>query len=127
MPQLTISPVACAPGASSRFALRVEELAASYQRSIYLRTDRWFAHLLIFQWVAAICLAFWVSPLAWEGTVSYTHQHVWTAIFLGAGIIALPLALIFLQRGQTITRHTVAASQMLMGALLIHLAGGRIE
>ena len=47
--------------------------------------------------------------------------------FLGAAIIALPLALIYWRRGQTITRHTIAAAQMLMGALLIHLSGGRIE
>ena len=115
------------PATADNRSTRVAELAASYQQVLYLRTDRWFAHLLIFQWLAGVGLAIWVSPLAWEGTASYTHQHVWTALFLGAGIIALPLALIFWQRGQTITRHSIAAAQMLMGALLIHLTGGRIE
>ena len=112
---------------ASHDAERRATLAAAYQRNIYMRTDRWFAHLLVFQWLAAICLAIWVSPLSWEGTHSETHQHVWAALFLGAGIIALPLALIVWQRGQTITRHTIAVAQMLMGALLIHLTGGRSE
>jgi PAS domain S-box-containing protein len=106
---------------------RVAELMASYQRAIYLRTDRWFASLLIFQWAAAVAMAYWVSPLAWEGTSSRTHPHVWMAIFLGAVVISLPLALIFWKPGQTVTRHTIGAAQMLMGALLIHLCGGRIE
>ena len=92
-----------------------------------MRTDGWFGHLLLFQWLAAIAVALWVSPLTWEGTTARPISTSGAAFFLGAAIIALPLALIFWRRGQTITRHTIAAAQMLMGALLIHLCGGRIE
>jgi hypothetical protein len=94
---------------------RVAELMASYQRAIYLRTDRWFASLLIFQWAAAVAMAYWVSPLAWEGTSSRTHPHVWMAIFLGAVVISLPLALIFWKPGQTVTRHTIGWDSNLAG------------
>ncbi len=68
-----------------------------------------------------------VSPYAWAGETASIHVHVWTAIVLGAAIISLPLALVRIQPGAAQTRHTVAAAQMLMSALLIHLSGGRIE
>ena len=32
---------------------------------IYVRTDRLFAGLMLFQWLAAIAAACWVSPLTW--------------------------------------------------------------
>ncbi len=79
------------------------------------------------QWVAGIMFALWVSPLAWDGPVSRTHLHVWAAVVLG-GIISLFPALLGLFRpGLQSTRYTIATAQMLMGGLLIHLTGGRIE
>src|SRR5207247_1491265 len=71
--------------------------------------------------------ALWVSPLAWSGTISHTHVHVWAAIFLGGAICLFPALLGLLRPGETSTRYTIAVAQMLMGALLIHLTGGRIE
>ena len=35
--------------------------------------------------------------------------------------------LALLRPGEPFTRHTIGVAQMLMGALLIHLTGGRIE
>ena len=82
---------------------------------------------MAFQWIAGIVFALWVSPLAWYGPVSRTHLHVWAAVIVG-GVICLPPALLALVRpGFASTRYTVAVAQMLMGALLIHLTGGRIE
>src|SRR5208337_1593784 len=46
---------------------------------------------------------------------------------LGAIIISLPVALAFLMPGRKSTRHIIAIAQMLIGSLLIHLTGGRIE
>jgi signal transduction histidine kinase len=106
---------------------RAHALFTEQQLNIYRRTDRWFAYLMIFQWFAGIAAAFWVSPLAWSGTVSETHIHVWAAIFLGGAISLLPIYLGLRLPGATITRHTIAAGQMLTSALLIHLTGGRIE
>ena len=125
MPQLASPKSSLDP--SSPDSPRVQELVADAKKALFERTDRWFAHLLMFQWLAAIAVAFWISPLTWVGTSSTTHPHVWIALFLGAGIVAFPLVLIIWQRGKPITRHTIAAAQMLMGALLIHLCGGRIE
>jgi signal transduction histidine kinase len=106
---------------------RADELVTEYQRDIHQRTDRLFAGLMAFQWIAGIVFALWVSPLAWYGPVSRTHLHVWAAIIVG-GVICVPPALLALVRpGVPSTRYTVAVAQMLMGALLIHLTGGRIE
>src|SRR5437868_1211376 len=72
---------------------RASELFEAYQRDIYKQTDRLFAGLMGFQWIAGIVFALWVSPLAWEGSVSRTHIHVWAAIVVG-GIISLFPALL---------------------------------
>jgi two-component system, sensor histidine kinase and response regulator len=106
---------------------RADDLFAQYQHDIYRQTDRLFALLMVIQWVAGIIFALWVSPLAWYGTVSRTHLHVWAAIFLGGGICLFPALLGVFRAGEASTRYTIAVAQMLMGALLIHLTGGRIE
>ncbi len=106
---------------------RADELFAQHQFEIHRRTDRLFAILMVLQWIAGIAFALWVSPIAWDGAVSRTHVHVWAAIFLGGGICLFPAALGGFRAGETSTRHTIAVAQMLMGALLIHLTGGRIE
>jgi len=79
------------------------------------------------QWLAGVAAALWVSPKTWAGTASYTHPHIWAAVFLGGVISSLPIMLAVLRPGHATTRYTVAVGQMLMGALLIHLTGGRIE
>ena len=106
---------------------RADELFAQYRRSIHERTDRLFAGLMAFQWLMGIVFALWVSPLAWEGPVSRTHLHVWAAVLLGGLISLFPALLGLLRPGVPSTRYIIAIAQMLMGALLIHLTGGRIE
>jgi hypothetical protein len=106
---------------------RVRELADQARDAVYRRTDRLFAGLLTAEWVAAVGLAAWVSPLTWAGTESRTHPHVWAAVLLGLAVISLPVALALLRPGRPLTRHVIAAGQMLMSAVLIHLTGGRIE
>ncbi len=108
-------------------AARADDLVTQYQQDIYRHTDRLSAGLMALQWIAGIMFALWVSPLAWEGPVSRTHLHVWAAVVLG-GIISLFPALLGLFRpGFPSTRYVIATAQMLMGGLLIHLTGGRIE
>src|SRR5687768_7177910 len=103
------------------------QLFDQYRQDIHRRTDRMFAGLMGFQWLLGILFALWVSPLAWEGPVSRTHLHVWTAVVVGGIISLFPALLAFLRPGQPSTRYVIAVAQMLMGALLIHLTGGRIE
>ncbi len=102
-------------------------LFQEHQQKIFKRTDRLFACLLLFQWCAGIAAAYWLSPLTWTGVYSQTHLHVKAAWILGGGIISFPVLLAFFQPGALLTRHSIAIAQMLMGALLIHLTGGRIE
>jgi serine/threonine protein kinase len=89
--------------------------------------DRAFAVVLTLEWLAGIVLALVVSPLTWAGAESAVHVHVWAALLLG-GTIALPPAfLVWIRPGTVLGRHLIAAAQMLMAALYIHLTGGRIE
>lgn len=106
---------------------RVAEIFDEHKQLVYRRTDRMFAALMTLQWVAGVAAALWVSPKTWAGTESQTHPHVWAALFLGGAISSLPIVLALTRPGRLSTRYAVAVGQMLMGALLIHLTGGRIE
>jgi signal transduction histidine kinase len=106
---------------------RSEELFREHQDSIYRRTDRLFAPLMVFQWLAGIAAAIWISPRTWIGAQSQIHYHVWAAIFVGGAVTSFPVWLIWKHPGQAVTRHAIAVGQMLTSALLIHLTGGRIE
>jgi two-component system sensor histidine kinase/response regulator len=106
---------------------RAVALFTENENELHGRTDRLFAALMIVQWFAGIAFALWVSPLAWEGPQSRTHLHVWAAVIVGGAISVFPALLGLLRPGRPSTRFTIGTAQMLMGALLIHLTGGRIE
>jgi two-component system sensor histidine kinase/response regulator len=112
---------------TASIARRTEELFTAYQRDIHERTDRLFAGLMAFQWLMGIVFAVWVAPLTWEGAESSTHPHVWAAVVLGGIVSIFPALLGWFRPGQVSTRYIIGVAQMLMGALLIHLSGGRIE
>ena len=112
------------PESSSQDAKRIFH---EHQQAIYKRTDRLFAGLMVLQWFAAITIALLISPRTWAGGSSQIHPHVWAAVLLGGIIAILPTALGILRPGATTTRYVIAIAQMLMGSLLIHLTGGRIE
>ena len=120
----TLDASAPAPTSESQ---RTAALFEESQNRIHRRTDRMFARLLVFQWIAGITAALWISPKTWIGATSQIHVHVWAAIFLGGAISGFPVFLAYKRPGQTATRHAIAAAQMLTSALLIHLTGGRIE
>ena len=107
--------------------LRTKALVKDHQKRTYAQTSRLFTILMLFQWVAGIAAALWISPRAWEGAESRVHLHVWMAILLGGAITSLPVFLTILRPADVFTRHCVAVCQMLMSSLLIHLTGGRIE
>lgn len=98
-----------------------------HQSSIFRRTDRLFAVLLPLQWLAAIFLAYFISPYLWRQDTIDKPDNVRLAFVFGGLIIALPTFLTLVLPGETITRYTVAIAQMLLSALLIHLSGGRVE
>ncbi|TMA80770.1 MAG: hypothetical protein E6J72_07300 [Deltaproteobacteria bacterium] len=124
---MSASPDAPLGGDSSQVIARAAEVFEAHRRRIFERTDRMFALLMLVQWVAAIVAALVISPRAWAGYESYTHPHVWAAVFLGGAITLLPVMLGFVRSGYCSTRLTIASGQVLMSGLLIHLTGGRIE
>ncbi len=76
------------------------------------------------EWIGGVVAACWASPKTWAGLSSNVHLHVWAAVLLGGAIVTLPIFLAVRHPGKPLTRHVVGASQMLFGALLIHLTGG---
>ena len=106
---------------------RLDDLVAEDHRRVCVQTDRVFAFLLLAQWIFGIVLALAISPLTWAGTRATIHPHVWMAIIVGGLVCALPAYLAYAAPGRPLTRHVVAIGQMAIGALLIHLTGGRIE
>jgi two-component system sensor histidine kinase HydH len=110
-----------------RLAQLTAEHFQNHCQQVWQRTDRMFAGLMALQWLAGIGVAFWITPRTWIGATSLLHLHVLAAIFLGSGIAAFPILLVFLRPGQAITRQVIAAAQMLASVLLIDLTGGRIE
>ena len=113
--------------AEPELARATEVLFREHQQDIYKRTDRMFAHLMAVQWLAGIVFALLVAPLTWSGTTSSTSSMVWAAVLLGGAISVFPALLAYARPGRPSTRYVIATAQMLMGALLIHLTGGRIE
>jgi len=122
MQTLTTDPIAC-----DATAKRAAELYTAHRLSIYRRTDRIFAILMVLQWIFGIVAAIFISPRTWTGTESHIHPHVWAAIFLGGAISSPPIFLALVMPGRAITRYVISVAQMLWSALLIHLTGGRIE
>src|SRR3954470_18145418 len=106
---------------------RAEELFQQHRRQIFHDTDKLFARLMLFQWVACIVIALVVSPRTWDGEVSQIHIHVWAAILIGGAISLFPVWMTRVWPGTFATRNVIAVAQMLMSALLIALTGGRIE
>ncbi len=108
-------------------AERFEILFQEHLNGVWRRTDRLMAGLMFGQWIFGIIIALTFSPYSWEGKVKTPHVHLYAAIFLGAAISALPIALALVRPARFSTRFVIAVAQMLWSALLIHLTGGRIE
>lgn len=117
-------------GASARaieLALKAKSAHASLLNQCHGRADRLFLWLMAGQWLFGIVLALTISPYAWEGKTRAVSNHVYAAFILGGLLSAMPCALTLLRPGWAITRHVIAFAQMMWGALLVHLTGGRIE
>ncbi|WP_395745815.1 sensor histidine kinase [Prosthecobacter sp.] len=111
------------------FALqqRAAELFRAAENELHRHTDQLFARLMIAQWLAGFAAALWISPLTWIGASSQINVHVWASLLLGGLISGFPVWMAWKFPGHAVTRHVIAAAQMLTSALLIHLTGGRIE
>jgi len=106
---------------------RIEEYVKDQEQAVFVRTDKSFRILLAVEWVGGILTALFISPRTWSGEMASVHLHLWTATLLGGVIVSLPILLAFTKPGTKASRYSIACSQMLFGALLIHLMAGRIE
>ncbi len=103
---------------------------STYQeaRTSLLRScNLFYGRLLIFEWLATVGVAIFVSPKTWVGTQSFIHPHVSFALILGALVGAMPGLLALKNPEKVWTSHMVAISQMLQMGLLVHTTHGRIE
>jgi signal transduction histidine kinase/DNA-binding response OmpR family regulator len=129
LPNFAAGAATAPAGAADNSEVRAlaDRLFATHQQTIYRRTNRLFAGLLAFQWVAAVGAALIISPRTWIGVRSEIHIHVWAAILIGGLISLPPIALALFRSDKCLTRHIIAIAQMMTSALLIHVTGGRIE
>ena len=96
-------------------------------RQLCARVDKLIAVVMGLQWAGAILASLLISPRTWEGSISEVHPHLIAAIYIGGLVTIFPVSLAILRPGEKFTRHAIAACQMLMSGLLIHISGGRIE
>jgi hypothetical protein len=87
---------------------RADEIYRESVLHIAQGTDRQFLWLMVIQWHLLIVASLWISPLAWAGTHSEVHPHVWVALFLGGAVTIPPIALILLAPGEMTTRCVIA-------------------
>ena len=106
---------------------RADEILRQRERLIYRRIDRMFASLMMIQWIGAIAMALFVSPLTWSGETSSLHPHVWFAFWMGGILAIVPSWLAWRRPGERVTRYTIAVAQTLFSSLLIAVSGGRLE
>ena len=104
----------------------VRERLQQYLRSTWTTAGRRFALLLAVQWPLSILVAALASPEAWAGAEAAPGGYVWTALLVG-GLITGPSAVgAWVYPQARVSRHGVAAAQLLMSGLLIYLTAGRI-
>jgi PAS domain S-box-containing protein len=107
------------------------ERAAAIFRALketgYKQTDRMFAWLIAFEWVAAMAAARWISPNVSIWRDVPPTRLVWMASATAGMIYLFPLYLALRYPGRAVTRHFIAVGQMVTPALFIHLTGGGFE
>jgi PAS domain S-box-containing protein len=104
---------------------RAEIIFRALKETTYKQTDRMFAWLIAFEWLAAMTAAWLISPCVLPG---FSTLHLVGSASALAGMIYLfPLFLALRNSGSTWTRHAVAVGQMVTPALFIHLTGGGFE
>jgi PAS domain S-box-containing protein len=104
---------------------RAASIFRALKETSFKQTDRMFAWLMAFEWLAAMASASLISPHVWP------HERpmrlLWTAAALAGLIYLAPLFLALRYSGRAVTRHAIAVGQMLTPALFIHLTGGGFE
>jgi signal transduction histidine kinase/DNA-binding NarL/FixJ family response regulator len=88
--------------------------------------DRALSWLLLVEWVGAMIVARILTPPAAERWLGMPDLFA-AAVVLGALATLPAVAVARLRPGVASTRHVVGLAQMLIGVILVHVTGGRIE
>src|SRR6188474_1865093 len=94
------------------FDQAVSDKVAAHADAIYRRTDRMFLVLMPVQWIGGIIAALLITPKTWIGAVGEVHPHVMFAVFGGAILCSLPMALALVRPGRLSTRVVIGCSQV---------------
>ena len=112
-------------GSNSAVTERAAAIFSALKETGYKQTDRMFAWLIAFEWVAAMAAAKFISPMVWRNEPPM--RLVWMAAATAGMIYLFPLYLALRYPGHAVTRHLIAVGQMVTPALFIHLTGGGFE
>ena len=116
---LDASPKASGPDTVSPVAVRARELYEQQRVVAVRQVHRSFVVLMGCQYAAALLGALvFTSP----ESLGFTP-----ALVLGALYASVPVFMALRYPDLTVTRHVIAAGQMLVSSLLIHVTGGRLE
>ncbi len=102
--------------------LRAAELFGKLRNSVRWQTNRLFAVILPLQWLFISVAAYFAAS---ESGASNGEQLA-QAILVSGVIVSLPFLLALKYPNETATGFVVAAGQMVLSGLIIHLTGGRI-
>ncbi|MGA2556058.1 MAG: response regulator [Verrucomicrobiota bacterium] len=106
---------------------RAAEFFRQQKQVNYKATDRMFAWLIAFEWLAAMAAASLIAP----SIDQFKDIPQWRLFQMAAGlsglIYLLPLTLALFHPGRAYTRHVIAIGQMLTPSLFIFLTGRGFE
>ena len=106
---------------------RAGEFFVQQKQANFKATDRMFAWLIAFEWLAAMAAASLIAPnVPVLAQISQGHLMQMAAGLAGL-IYLLPLTLALFHPGKAYTRHVIAIGQMLTPSLFIFLTGRGFE
>lgn len=118
-----MNPVAEPQCSSSMIRTQAAENFEAAFRALAIKVDRLMCALLSVEWLWLIALALAVSPHQGFGM----RPNLWTALLAGPALFAPAILTAKLNPAKPLTRHVLAAAQMLVSALLIDFSGGHLE
>jgi PAS domain S-box-containing protein len=104
---------------------RAGKIFRALRKNTFQATDRMFAWLIVFEWLAAMAAASLISPGIWPAANPW--GLICSAAELAGLIYLLPLYFALRNPGRAHTRHIIAFGQMLTPVLFIRLTGGGFE
>lgn len=109
--------------ALSNQQVRCDEILQRHEEAIRQRADRFFVVLLVLEYLLGIAAAIWRAP--WSESDEFQVRIASTTI-VGAILLSAPLYAVWSWPARALTRHTIAATQMLFAAFLFQFSTERI-